>query len=63
MPRRRVVAKREVLPDPKYGSKILAKFMHLTYFVRYACVIQYSLSRRGFSRIDVGNNAYIAISA
>ncbi len=28
MPRRRVVAKREVLPDPKYGSKILAKFMN-----------------------------------
>ena len=27
MPRRRVVAKREVLPDPKFGSKILAKFM------------------------------------
>ena len=28
MPRRRVVAKREVLPDPKYGSKVLAKFMN-----------------------------------
>lgn len=28
MPRRRVVAKREVLPDPKYGSKPLAKFMN-----------------------------------
>ena len=28
MPRRRVVAKREVLPDAKYGSKILAKFMN-----------------------------------
>jgi small subunit ribosomal protein S7 len=28
MPRRRVVAKREVLPDPKYGSKTLAKFMN-----------------------------------
>jgi len=28
MPRRRVVAKREVLPDPKHGSKILAKFMN-----------------------------------
>tara|TARA_B100000900_G_C20524654_1_gene693660 strand:+ start:596 stop:1066 length:471 start_codon:yes stop_codon:yes gene_type:complete len=28
MPRRRVVAKREVLPDPKFGSKILAKFMN-----------------------------------
>ena len=27
MPRRRVVAKREVLPDPKFGSKILATFM------------------------------------
>jgi small subunit ribosomal protein S7 len=28
MPRRRVVARREVLPDPKFGSKILAKFMN-----------------------------------
>ena len=28
MARRRVVAKREVLPDPKFGSKILAKFMN-----------------------------------
>lgn len=28
MPRRRVVAKREVLPDPKYGNSILAKFMN-----------------------------------
>ena len=28
MPRSRVVAKREVLPDPKFGSKILAKFMN-----------------------------------
>lgn len=28
MPRRRVIAKREVLPDPKYGSQVLAKFMN-----------------------------------
>lgn len=28
MPRRRVAAKREVLPDPKYGSKTLAKFVN-----------------------------------
>jgi len=28
MPRRRVVAKREVLPDPKYGNVKLAKFMN-----------------------------------
>ena len=28
MPRRRVVAKREVLPDPKFGSVTLAKFMN-----------------------------------
>ena len=28
MPRRRIVAKREVLPDPKFGSKVLAKFMN-----------------------------------
>ena len=28
MPRRRVVAKREVLPDPKFGSVTLAKFVY-----------------------------------
>lgn len=28
MPRRRVIAKREVLPDPKFGSKVLAKFVN-----------------------------------
>ena len=28
MPRRRVAAKREILPEPKYGSQILAKFMN-----------------------------------
>lgn len=28
MPRRRVVAKREILPDPKYGNITLAKFMN-----------------------------------
>ena len=28
MPRRRVVAKREILPDPKFKSQILAKFIN-----------------------------------
>ena len=28
MPRRRVAAKREILPDPKFGNKTLAKFMN-----------------------------------
>lgn len=28
MPRRRVVAKREILPDPIYGSKLLSKFIN-----------------------------------
>jgi small subunit ribosomal protein S7 len=28
MPRRRIAARREVLPDPKFGSVILAKFMN-----------------------------------
>jgi small subunit ribosomal protein S7 len=27
MPRRRVAEKREVLPDPKYGSRLLSKFI------------------------------------
>lgn len=27
MSRRRVIAKREMLPDPKYGSKLLSKFV------------------------------------
>jgi small subunit ribosomal protein S7 len=29
MPRRREVPKREVLPDPKYGSKLLSKFINV----------------------------------
>ena len=29
MPRRREVPKRQVLPDPKFGSQILAKFMNV----------------------------------
>ena len=29
MPRRRVVAKREVLPDPKFSSQTLAKFINI----------------------------------
>ena len=29
MPRRRVVSKREILPDPKYGNQVLAKFMNM----------------------------------
>lgn len=29
MPRRRVVAKREILPDPKFGNLKLAKFMNI----------------------------------
>jgi small subunit ribosomal protein S7 len=28
MPRRREVPKREILPDPKYGSKLVAKFIN-----------------------------------
>jgi small subunit ribosomal protein S7 len=27
MPRRRIVARRQVLPDPKFGSELLAKFI------------------------------------
>ena len=29
MPRRRVAAKREILPDPKFGSELLAKFINV----------------------------------
>jgi len=28
MPRRRVIVKREVMPDPKYNSKLIAKFVN-----------------------------------
>lgn len=28
MPRRRIIAAREILPDPKFGSKTLAKFIN-----------------------------------
>lgn len=29
MPRRRVAAKREILPDPKYGNRMVAKFVNI----------------------------------
>lgn len=29
MPRRRVASRRETLPDPKYGSQLLAKFINM----------------------------------
>ncbi|MBP9604161.1 MAG: 30S ribosomal protein S7, partial [Chromatiaceae bacterium] len=29
MPRRRIVARRQVLPDPKFGSNLLAKFVNM----------------------------------
>ena len=29
MPRRRVIAKREILPDPKFHSELLAKFINV----------------------------------
>ena len=29
MPRRREVEKRNILPDPKFGSQVLSKFMNI----------------------------------
>ena len=29
MPRRRVVGQRKILPDPKFGSELLAKFVNV----------------------------------
>jgi len=29
MPRRRIIARRQVLPDPKFGSELLAKFINM----------------------------------
>ena len=29
MPRRRVIAKREILPDPKFGNQDLSKFVNV----------------------------------
>lgn len=29
MPRRRVIGQRKILPDPKYGSEVLAKFINV----------------------------------
>ena len=29
MPRRRVITKREILPDPKYNSKVVSKFINI----------------------------------
>ena len=32
MPRRREVAKRVILPDPKYNDRLVAKFMNVIMF-------------------------------
>lgn len=29
MPRRRVIGQRKILPDPKFGSELLAKFINI----------------------------------
>ena len=29
MPRRRVIGQRKILPDPKFGSELLAKFVNV----------------------------------
>ena len=29
MPRRRVIGQRKILPDPKFGSELLAKFINV----------------------------------
>ncbi|MCE1741480.1 30S ribosomal protein S7, partial [Enterobacter hormaechei] len=29
MPRRRVIGQRKILPDPKFGSDLLAKFVNI----------------------------------
>ena len=29
MPRRRVIGQRKILPDPKFGSELLAKFVNI----------------------------------
>ena len=40
MPRRRVIGQRKILPDPKFGSELLAKFvknllLNLSYTARW----------------------------
>ncbi|MGP1955199.1 MAG: 30S ribosomal protein S7, partial [Arsenophonus sp. NC-QC1-MAG3] len=29
MPRRRIISQRKILPDPKFGSELLAKFINI----------------------------------
>ena len=60
MPRRRIVAKREVLPDPKFGSKILTKFINhvmLSGKKSVAESIVYGALKEIESRIDSGKTS------
>ncbi|MFA7438878.1 30S ribosomal protein S7 [Castellaniella sp.] len=65
MPRRREVPKREILPDPKYGSVELAKFMNVVMLsgkkavaerIVYGALAQIE-TKTGKEPIEVFNNA------
>ena len=63
MPRRRVAAKREILPDPKFGNITLAKFINhlmilkkLKFLSKYQCLTDTELLGIMFrGRYNVGN--------
>lgn len=66
MPRRRVVAKREVLPDPKFTSQTLAKFINhlmvdgkksVAEKIVYGALDRISERSKGASSIDVFEKA------
>jgi small subunit ribosomal protein S7 len=66
MPRRRVAAKREILPDPKYGDRTLAKFVNILMIsgkksvaekIVYGALDQIGNKKGGEESIEVFNKA------
>ncbi|ODN42821.1 30S ribosomal protein S7 [Piscirickettsia litoralis] len=70
MPRRRVAAKREILPDPKFGSETLAKFVNhlmvdgkksIAEKIVYGAMDVISERRKGENPLEVFENALDAV--
>lgn len=66
MPRRRVVARRQILPDPKYGNELLAKFINMVMKdgkkaiaerIVYGALDQISGKKKGVAPLDLLDQA------
>ena len=66
MPRRRIVARHRILPDPKHGSELLAKFINMVMKggkkavaerIIYGALNQISEKRKGVNPLDLLDQA------